>query len=329
MEPSSRRRELRDAAWLSLFPIGIALVFGLLLAPRRPDPEGIPLPIADPRGMASAVDADRALAEAGRREPLPGAVRKLGSAVRDFHALEADPESDLHVMGQARHAVDVALIEAMALGAEPLRRLRAVQLEGFLAEVRRFSETGEQSPELKALAGGFVRSMTSEGWCEGHTLAARPLELRVMFKQMWNWFLGVDGREGSVASPAATALALSLDEERTLYAFYLSHPHPSRAARDAIASARSTATDAKSCRALRVTEQAAIHSWWLDHIGRIAAFDPAYPADYARGVARFGRGEYRASAAAFQKWLDVHPEGPLALRAQNYLRAAAEADRLE
>jgi len=326
MVEAPRRRELRDAAWLSLVPIGIALVLGLLLAPRHPEPEGIPLPIADPRGIESAMTPDRALAEAGRREPLSGAIRALGSAIRDFHTLEAEPQSDLRGLGQARHGVDVALVDAMPLGVEPLRRLRALQLEGFLAETRQFSETGQQSPEFKALAGGFVRSMTSEGWCEGHTLAADPLVLRAMFKQMWNAFLGLDARD---ASPVAAALALSLDEERTLYAFYLSHPHPSRAAREAIASARDTATDAKACRALRATEEAAIDSWRLDHIARIAALDPAYPADYARGVARFGRGEYRASAAAFQKWLDDHPDGPLALRAQNYLRAAAEADRLE
>jgi hypothetical protein len=312
-------------------PIGVALVVGVLLAPRRPEPEGIPLPIADRHALASAIDADRALAQAGRQEPLPGSVRALGSAIRDFHALEADAgqASDLGALSQARHAVDVALIDATALGPEPFLRLRALQLEGFLAETRKFSESGEQSPELKALAGGFVRSMTLEGWCEGHSLAAEPVVLRVMFKQMWNAFLGLDRRDGAVAEPTGAALALTLDEQRTLYAFYLSHPHPSRASRDAIASAQKTATDAKSCHALRVTERAAIDSWCLDHITRIAAVDPAYPADYARGIARFGRGEYRASAAAFQKWLDGHPDGPLALRAQNYLRAAAEADSLE
>ncbi len=92
---------------------------------------------------------------------------------------------------------------------------------------------------------------------------------------------------------------------------------------------RKTATDDKSCRALTAVERAAIESWRLDHIARLAAIDPSYPVEYARGVARFGRGEYRASADAFRKWLTDHPDGPLALRAQNFLRAAAQADSME
>jgi hypothetical protein len=346
MEHSPRRRELRDAAWLSLLPLGVALVLGLLLAPRQPTPEGVPVPIADSRSLARTMRADQALAAAARAEPLPGVVRALGTAIRDFHTLEA-AEADLRELGRARHAVDSALMDVVAPRAglpqtpgdppyEALLRLRAVELDGFLVELRKFADTGEQSPELLALAGGFVRSMTNEGWCEGRALAPDVTVLRVMFKRMWNAFLGFDRKESPVGAPtgvAATAspnaLALTVDEERVLYAFYLSHPHPSRAARETIASARIAAVDARSCRALAVAEDAAIASWQLDHIGRLAMVDPSYPADYARGVARFGRGEYGASADAFRKWLADHPEGPLALRAQNYLRAAAEANRLE
>lgn len=330
MDVSRRRHELRDAAWLSLVPLGIALVLGLLLTPRRPPPEGVPVPIADPAAMARVVRADHELADLARREPLPGAVRSLGSAIRDFHALEA-ADADARALGQARRAIDLALVEALALGHDALLRLRAVQLEGFVDEVHRFAATGEQSAELKALAGGFVRSITSEGWCEGHTLTPDTPVLRAMFKQMWNALLGLDrgGAPAAGATPSASDMALTIDEERTLYAFYLSHAHPSRATREAIASARRTAGDARACRALRETERAAVGTWRLDHIARISALDPTYPADYARGVARFDRGEYRASADAFRRWIDDHPEGPLALRAQNYLRAAADADRLE
>ena len=295
------------------------------------------MPIADPAAMARAARADHELADMARREPLPGAVRALGSAIRDFHTLEA-ASAEARELGQARRAVDVALVDALALGSDALLRLRAIQLEGFLDEVRRFTATGEESAELRALAGGFVRSITSEGWCEGHTLAPDVPVLRVMFKQMWNAFLALDrADDGPAPAPAPAPLAplpprpfaLTIDEERTLYAFYLSHAHPSRATRDAIASAWKTAPDARACQALRATEHAATESWRLDHIARIAALDPTYPADYARGVARFRRGEYRASADAFRRWIGDHPEGPLALRAQNYLRAAADADRLE
>jgi TolA-binding protein len=54
--------------------------------------------------------------------------------------------------------------------------------------------------------------------------------------------------------------------------------------------------------------------------------DPTYPAAYALGIAHFRRGAYPASAQAFRDWVDAHPEGPYALRAKNFLRAALAAD---
>jgi hypothetical protein len=334
VDDSSRRRELRDAARLALVPAGVAVVLGLLLAPRRAPPEGIPLPMADAGAVDRIVLFDHRLAEQARRDPLPGPVRALGSAIRNFHLLEAR-DADTRALGEARRAIDLALIDALPGGSEPLLRLRAVELDAFVDEVRRFTATGEQSAELLALAGGFVRSMKNEGWCEGHTLAPATPVLRVMFKQMWNAFLGLEGSD--VPSPAPSSgrrerlpvLDLTLDEQRTLYAFYLSHPRPSRAMRDAIASARRGARDAKACGAIVEAERAATESWRLERISRLAAIDPTYPADYARGVARFRRGEYGASADAFRKWLGDHHEGPLALRAQNFLRAAVDADRPE
>jgi len=141
-----------------------------------------------------------------------------------------------------------------------------------------------------------------------------------MFKEMWNALLGLEGNHD---------LEPTLDEQRILYAFYLSHPHPSRASHEAVASARRAARDAKTCRAAAEAERAASEAWRLERITRLAAIDPAYPADYARGVASFRRGDYGAAASAFRAWLATHEEGPLALRARNYLRSAVDATRLE
>jgi hypothetical protein len=311
--------EFGHTAWLILVPMGVAVVLGLLLAPRRAEPEQLPLPIADARAIARAVIADHDLAERARRGTLPGPVRALGSAIRAFHSLEAH-EADARALGEARRAVDLALVDAAPGGKESLLGLRAIELETFLEEVRRFASTGEQSAELQALAGGFVRSMANEGWCDGHALAPSVGVLCVMFKQMWNAFLGLE---------ATKEFEPTLDEQRELYAFYLSHPHPSKGTRDAIAAARRGAHDPKACQALVEAERIAIESWRLDRIARIAGIDPAYPGDYARGVADYRRGEFRGSAAAFRKWLGDHPDGPLALRAQNYLRAAVYANGLE
>ena len=307
-------------------PIGVALVFGLLLAPRRPEPVGIPRPIADPRGMERAIDSDRALAEAGRREPLSSSVRALGSAIRDFHVLEADQESDLRTLGQARHAVDVALLEAMKLGPEPSfacgRWSKASRRGRQVLGIR------EQSPELKALAGGFVRSMTNEGWCEGHTLAAAPAVLRVLFKQMWDAFLGLDRRDGSVPSDVATALALSLDEERTLYAFYLSHLNSSRGARDATPlRERPPATPVPVTGSSSPSGLPSTRGPSTTSPGSLPPIRRTWRTTRGGGAVRtWGVSGVRR---VFQKRVsDDHPDG-LVERAQNYLRAAAEADRLE
>jgi hypothetical protein len=305
--------------WLALIPIGAAIVLGVLLAPRHAAPESIPLPMADHTALARTVAADRDLAERARREPLPGSVRALGSTVREFHGLEANA-ADTKRLAEARHSVDSSLIDALAAGDGPLLALRAVQLEGFLAEVHGFEATGEQSPELMALAGPFVRAMTAEGWCEGHELALHDAELRTMYKQMWNAFLGFERRPG---------FEPTLDELRVLYAFYLSHAHASRGMREALAAARRAAHDEKACAAIDQAAHLAVEQWRLEHVKSLAAIDPAYPGDYALGVASYRHGDYGASVAAFRRWLRDHPEGPLALRAQNYLRGAADAERVE
>lgn len=334
VDVSSRRHELRDAARLALIPVGVAIVLGTLLVPRRAPPEGVPIPIADPAALAAVLASDHDVAERARREPLPGPVRALGSAIRDFHSLEVrDP--DARALVQARRSVNQALMSALPLGSGPLLGLRAVELEGFIREAKRFTDTGDESAELQALAGAFVRSMRNEGWCDGHALAPPDAVLRVMFKQMWNAFVGLAGTDGSAAhAPLGQGALLSafeptLDEKRVLYGFYLSHAHPSKGVRDALAAARRGARNADACAALVEAERAATDSWRLEHIARLAAIDPAYPADYARGVAHFGRAEYGASADSFRKWLSGHPDGPLALRAQNFLRAAADAARPE
>jgi hypothetical protein len=319
VEDLKRRRELAEALLLALVPVGMALVLGVLLLPRHASPEMVPLPVADPQALARVATTDHELAERARREALPGPVRALGSALRDFHGLEAR-STETKDLYDSRRKVDAALADAVPGGPGPLLELRAVQLEGFLDEIERFESTGEQSPELLALAGGFVRTLAAEGWADGRSLAPGRDALRAMFKQMWVSFLHLE--ETPELSP-------TLDEQRTLYAFYLSHAHPSRAAREAIAAARRGARDARSCAAIEASEQAAVEAWRLEHIVKLAALDPSYPADYARGIASYRKGDFRASAKAFRAWLMEHPDGPLALRAQNYLRSAANAESVE
>jgi hypothetical protein len=316
-----RQKESRGGVLLALVPVGVALTLGLLLLPRHGEPDSVPVPIPESGALARAEAVDRDLAEKARREPLPGPVRALGSAIREFHRLEIGAE--VSRFGEARHAVDAALVTALAAGDDAMLRLRAVQLEQFMVEVKAFESSGVESAELTALAGAFLRSMKNEGWSEGHELAARDAALRAMFKQMWNAFLDLDGPGGR------KAFALSLDESRALFAFYLSHPHPAPGMRDAIAAARRGAHDARTCEAVEEAERGALETWRLDRIGRLAAIDPEYPAAYAAGVANLRRHKYASAAEAFRTWIHDHPEGPLSLRAQSFLRTALEEERVE
>jgi hypothetical protein len=308
-----------NPSWLAAVPVAVGLVFGVLLLPRAVVPEGVPLPAADAGALDRAAAADHALAERARSQPLPGPVRALGSALRTFHELE-EQQAEVRSLGDARHAIDVDLADAVRAGDDALLALRAVQLEGFLEEARRFDATGEESPELGALAGGFVRSMRSEGWCEGHALTARPRVLRVMFKEMWNGFLGLESRPG---------FEPTLDERRALFAFYLGHPHLPAKSREQVEALRRGARDAKDCAEADAAERRGVERWRLERIARLAAIDPSYPAAYARGIASYGAGRYDDSAAAFRDWLHEHPDGPFTLRAQAFLRAAVSAARID
>jgi hypothetical protein len=301
---------------LALVPLGVGLVFGPLVLPRSAPPDAVPLPVVDARAFAARVSQDRALAEDVRAHALPDDVRALASALRAFHALEAHDAlgADLQT---ARTKVDELLAPAIAAGIDALVKLRASQLEAFVTEVAKFDATGEESQELGELGGAFVRRMRREGWVRDHTVLFGEAERRVVFKLMWNAFVGLEGRP---------ELAPTLDEQRALYRFYLSHPHPSEARREAIAAARRGATEKKHCDAIAAGEQLAIEDWRIERVNRLAAIDPEYPAAYARGVIEYRRARYHAAADQFRDWLHDHPNGAWSRRADTYLRAALAAD---
>lgn len=306
--------------WLALVPIAVAATLGVLLLPRRALPDGVPLPVPDGHALTRAAAVDHELAERARREPLPATVRALGSALRTFHMLEAGAPAGVDTLSQAHDALEAAAATALREGNDTMLRLRAAQLESFLNEVDRFEQTGLQSSELAAVAGNFVPAMQAEGWYDGHSLAASEGALRAMFKEMWNRLLGLESN---------SAFAVPLDEERALYVLYLSRPHPAASARAALEAARRGASDARTCQAVVEAERVAIEAWRIDRISRLSAIDSSYPAKYARGVANLRRGQFVRAADDLASWLQDHPDGPLALRARSYLRAAALAAQVE
>ena len=316
---AARHHELRRALAFAMVPLGATLLLGMLLLPRQAMPGALPLPIADPQSLRQTLEADTALAARTRSSPLPGVVRALGSALRDFHVLEGTSAQPSDLV-KARHAIDTALIDAQSAGTEPLLELRAVQLEAFVTEVHRFVATGVESPEIGALGGGFVRSVRAEGWCDGHHLALTDPQLRAIFKQMWNSILGVG--EGS-------PFALTLDEQRAVFALRLSRPRLPAHLRDGFLHSKEAARDERSCTGIEQSERKAVEKWELDHIERIAAIDPVYPAAYARGIANLRGGSFAAAESSFREWLTTHPDGALTLRARSYLRLASRATQVE
>jgi hypothetical protein len=316
---AARQREIRRALALAAVPLAATLLLGMLLVPRVAMPDALPLPLPDPKSLQQTFEADSSLAARGRSNTLPGVVRALGSALRAFHALElkgGQPDD----LANARRAIDTALIDVQSIGDEPLLELRAVQLETFTAEVDRFVSTGVESTDLGELGGGFVRTMRGEGWCDGHRLTLTRSELRTIFKQMWSSVIGVEDKP---------PFALTLDEKRVLFALRLSRPHLPARVRDAIATAKQGAQNERTCKAIEQSEQKALERWSLDRIEQVAAIDPLYPAEYARGVAKLRGGNVEEAADSFREWLSIHPDGALALRARSYLRLATRAAQVE
>jgi hypothetical protein len=310
----TRRTGALDSYLLGLVPLGVAMVLGLLVLPRATPADDVPIPVADGRALAHGRDVDAQLA----RTTLSPEVRALGSALRAYNTLEAQQVTDPYVtpakMADARVAIDHALALLPPDGLDgALLALRAVQSEGFLAELRTFEHKGTETPELLALGGGFVRRMGDVGWCGAdHRLAMNESVRRTMFKLEWDALLNIDH----------PGFPPSLDEERELFAFYIRHPHAPEGIRKRIDEARAVAPSAKACASLDEAETMAAEEWRLEKVRRIATMDPTYPAEYALGVARYRHRDYEASVQSFREWLVAHPEGPWTIRARNHLRAA-------
>jgi len=303
---------------LASIPILVAVVLVPLFFPAGATPDSFPLPAVDTRQIERSERDDDARSKRAETGGLPDDVRELGSAIRRFNVLEAKAQGG-NAIYEVRRAIDAAMLASTkAAGVEKVLELRAFQLHAFLAEVRRYESTGVVSSELEETGGDFVGRIGRTGWASGHSIILGESERRVMFKLKWNASAGVE---------KDAAFKPTLDEMRTLYSFYIRHPHASDAARSDIEAARNGARDQKACYAIRAGEELLTEAWRLEKITRLAALDPSYPFVFARGVAQYRRGQFAASAESFRDWLRDHPDGPYTVRARNHLKAANDAAR--
>jgi hypothetical protein len=279
----------------------------MLAVPRPVDPTELPDPAVSPQALEQAARAEDALAaraeaEAARDERLDFDVRTLGSAIRAYGL--ADVEGDDRTVTAARQRVADAAKLARAHGDEPLRKLRAYQLRAFLRALRAWEATGAEPAELRELGGPFVTMAGRNGWVSGGRLRLDDAVRRAMFKKRWN----------DLALTYGPGFDLALDEQRALYRFLLRYP-PRTDPGDA--GPRPFYKRDAGDRAVIAAYQYQLHK-----VEELAAIDPAYPADLARGVVLYRLRHYGAARELFSRWLDAHPDGPYTLRAQNYLRAA-------
>lgn len=305
---------------LALVPLLVGLVFGAVMLPRSVPPRDLPLPLVDGRAFATAVAADDArAARIENGKALPSVVRAVGTALRAFNTAEANHEEQA-VIGGAKNDIDRAVRDTTDHDYEDLLDLRAVEMKRFLSEALRYEQTGALSDELKALGGTFVDRMTKVGWCENHRLAMPEPVRRVAFKLTWN---------RSVLLDRDPRFAATLDENRVLYAFYLTHPHPAEDQRALLQASVVSARDPAACVRAEEAEERATASWLLGKIGELARLDPAYPVELAKGAALFMRRDYLAAASVYEAWLQDHRGGPWTLRVQNHLKAAIAAEESE
>lgn len=277
---------------LAAVPVLVGVVGAALLFPRAVVPVRVPLPTPSRTVLGAETRLEHARAERARREALPAAVRELGGAFRSWNllAFRDDDGVEHEAHGQALRLGALAREVRGTHGDEALLALRSLQLEAFLEELRRFEATGDESDELRALAGNVVARMQAIGWLEGHRANLADDSWRVLYRGLWNRAMGV-GED--------PAFALSLDDEREIVRLQLAHPHAPETERALLLAERQAAKTREACRALAVREAEAVDRWRLEKVEAWSHRDPSYPIDYARGVLLFRTGRFAEASRAF------------------------------
>lgn len=308
----------KSARWLALVPVTIAALTMLLMMPRTVPPEDVPLPQIDGAALEAQQKDDRTRAASARATRPAGELLLVGTTLRKLNVAQVTGASSEDV-GVARTALESAFLTVAAdgeKGLDGLHTLRALQLESFLTEVERFEATGKSSEELEELAGPFLDHMIAAGWVQGGKVLLDDGARRAAYKLVWNAQMGAERLRG---------MALSLDEQRALYTFYLTHPHASEAQRLAYEAMRRRASTRDECLKANAEEHLDMEQWRIDKIRRLGELDPTYPTGYALGVSYYRSGRLEQSIEAFRGWVVNHPDGPYSLRARNHLKAAVLA----
>ncbi len=303
MRIRSRLRRQLDGwqAGAALLLLAGSAVF--LVVPRAVEPTDLPLPMVDQQSWRETAAQDDSWARAAQRDGLDFDIRMVGKEFRAYNFAAAAGQEQEFV--QARRRLMRATARALRRSEAELLKLRAYQLREFIAELRPWQRSGKVSSELIQLGGDILQMLRRNRWCRGsgRELLADERVLRVIYKKRWNDVTGATGGP----------FVLTRDEERIRYTFLLRYP-PSkqRIARGRVDERLNTVRD---------------NQMRLRTIDKLAAVDPSYPAELARGVVLYWLGSYALAMGAFRRHLEAFPDGQYALRATNYLKATLDRRR--
>lgn len=283
--PSTPGAGERDARSLSLRRVLVLLLLVtipslVLLTPRPVTSRGLILPRLDHRRLAEleAVELERRARATSR--PLSVGVRTVGELLRRVGSETLrDPARSRTLLKELRGVTS----EQVALGqTDQLLLLRALQAGYFLAEVRRYEQSGVVSAELLELGGDFPRF--AERRLAGVRLSDQ--ELGLLFRVRWGTLTGTHRKPG---------FGPRLPELRAHVALLLRYPEA-----------------APEDEAGRASERLGLTL----SLGKV---DPEFPVDAAAGTLLLMAGDRAAAARHLERYVATHPSGPFALSVRNQL----------
>lgn len=295
--PAPARKHF-DGWQLGVLAIVIAWGSALLMVPRTAIPDRLPLPRVEPSRRDAILRRDRALAAQAKGRSLDLAVRKLGADLREIGRAEStDGTSPGYLVERTQRDAR----EAVGQAPDQVLELRAYQTDLFTKAIYAWAATGKESADLIELGGAIRDVLPTLGWVEaegrGRRVVIDELALRALYKKRWDGLAGFDG----------PGFALDPDEVRATIAFQLER---GAALLDEAASTGQLVADNPETAAM------------LGRIRELSAIDPSYPSRFAEGIVHFKSADYTASVDAFARYLQASPDGPYAMRARNFMKAA-------
>lgn len=292
-------KELRALLPGAVAGVLLGICSAIIMLDHPVEPLDPPIPVIDPAPLAQIARGDRAVRARIDQQPLPAAIRAVGSAYLDWNAAAAsglnprDPQREA-IAQEIRSALGVA---RNTLGGErqleaPLRELRAYHADLFIDELRRRVRSRAMSDELKRLGGGLLAVLTKNGWIDdAGNLKAPESVIRARYKLHWTGI--VYGLEDCEHAPAPncyglTTLPLEPAELRALLGFLIANP----VVREEDAIAAGSPERAIDRRRLLYVERLDILDRYADPSGQTHPYVGDYPVLLARGALLYRLGQY-------------------------------------